>query len=86
MFYVYVLNSLKRTSFYYIGYTSNLKERIREHNVGKVVSTKHLKPYRLLYYEAFIDKKDAIAREKYLKSGWGRRSLKKLLSNYLTTN
>jgi predicted GIY-YIG superfamily endonuclease len=38
----------------------------------------------LIYYEAFIDKHDAFNREQWLKTGWGRNQLKKILRNYLT--
>jgi putative endonuclease len=82
MFYVYILQSLKNKSLY-IGYTANFKKRIQEHNSGKSLATKPFKPYKLIFYEAFLNKLDAKNREKYLKSGWGWRSIKKLLKNYL---
>jgi len=82
MFYTYILQSLKNNSLY-IGYTNNLKKRIREHNNGKSLATKPFCPYRLIFYEAFLNQKDAKNREVYLKSGWGFRSIKKLLKNYL---
>ena len=82
MFYTYILQSLKNKSFY-IGYTTNLKKRFEEHNKGESMATKPFRPYELIFYEAFINKKDAKAREEYLKSGWGFRSIKKMLKNYL---
>jgi len=82
-YYTYVLQSLKDQSFY-IGYTSNLGKRLEEHNGSCSMATKPRRPYKLIYYEAFLDKKDAKDREIYLKSGWGRRSIKKLLKNYLS--
>jgi len=82
MFYTYILQSLKNKSFY-IGYTADLKKRYEEHNDGKNLSTKPFIPYGLIFYEAFLSRKDAKNREKYLKSGWGWRSIKKLLKNYL---
>ena len=81
-YYVYILKSLKNGSFY-IGYSSNLKERLAEHNGGKAKATKNSKPYELVYYEAFLNIKDAKAREEYLKTGWGWRSIKKMLKEYL---
>lgn len=78
MFYVYILESQKDNSLY-IGYTSNLKKRYKKHNSGENKATKPFRPYKLIYYEAFLDQKDAKARERYLKSGWGRRTVKKLL-------
>lgn len=81
MYYVYILQSQKNKSLY-IGYTNNLKRRFAEHNNGNNTSTKPFSPYILIFYEAFVNEKDAINREKYLKSGWGFRSIKKLLKNY----
>lgn len=78
-----MLQSLKNNSFY-IGYTSDLGKRVREHNSGKSKSTKPLIPYKLIYYEAFLNRIDAKRREVYLKSGWGLRSLKKMLGKYLS--
>lgn len=81
-YYVYVLQSLKNGSFY-IGYTSDLKKRLREHNEGKSLATKPFRQYKLIYYEAFLNRKDAKSREVYLKSGYGRRTINKLLNKYL---
>ncbi|MBL7142328.1 MAG: GIY-YIG nuclease family protein [Candidatus Pacebacteria bacterium] len=83
MYYVYILQSLKNKSLY-IGYTTDLKKRFKEHNDGKSVATKPFRPYKLIFYEAFLSQKDAKNRELYLKSGWGLRSLKKILRNYLS--
>lgn len=82
MFYVYVLRSLKDEKLD-IGYTPNLKKRFAEHNQGNVLSTKSRKPLNIIFYEAFLDKNDALAREKFLKTGWGRRHLKHALNNTL---
>jgi len=68
MYYVYVLKSLKDGQLY-IGYSSNLKARIERHNSGLVFSTKSRLPVKLVYYQAFISRKDAMNEEKYLKSG-----------------
>ena len=83
MFYVYILKSKANDSLY-IGYTSDLKKRIISHNNGKNKATKPFIPYNLIFYEAFIDKKDAKNREIYLKTGYGLRSIKKMLRNFLT--
>ncbi|HOX30271.1 MAG TPA: GIY-YIG nuclease family protein [Candidatus Paceibacterota bacterium] len=82
MYYVYLLQSLSDGSFY-IGYTNDLKRRLDEHNNGKSKYTKFKKPFVLIFYEAFLNIDDAKAREEYLKSGWGRQSIKKLLKNHL---
>lgn len=76
MFYTYVLKSLKDNDLY-IGWSDDLKSRIEKHNAGKVTSTKSRIPFELVYYEACLDKEKAIAREKALKTGFGRAYLRK---------
>jgi len=80
MFYVYLLHSQKDNGFY-IGYTIDIKNRLKRHNNGEVVSTKHRRPLSLIYYEVYTNEKDAQGREIFLKSGAGRRFLKKQLNN-----
>jgi putative endonuclease len=67
----------------YLGCTNNLKSRIDLHNKGKILSTALRKPFKLIYYEAFIDKNDAFRKEQWLKTGWGRNHLRKMLHNSL---
>lgn len=81
-YYVYILLSLK-DSKWYTGYTGDLKKRIKEHNNGQNYSTKHRRPFKLIYFEGCINEKDAKAREKYLKSGMGKRYLRNRLKRYL---
>jgi putative endonuclease len=81
-YYVYILESQKYGELY-IGCTKDLKKRIKEHNSGLVFSTKFKKPYKIIHYEAFLNKKDAFIREKWLKTGWGRNQVQKILENYL---
>lgn len=69
MFYVYILKLFNNS--FYIGYSSNLKQRIEEHNYGSVESTKNLRPVKLVYYSAFSSQKKATAFEKYLKTSSG---------------
>ena len=69
-YYVYILLSLKDNKLY-CGYTSNLKKRIYEHMNGFVVYTKHRLALKLIHYEYFINREDAKARERFLKSGFG---------------
>ncbi len=52
------------------------------HNSGKIFSTKLRLPLVLIYYEAYQNKEDAFQREKYLKTGWGRNYIKRVLKNY----
>lgn len=80
-FYTYVLLSLKDSNNY-IGYTNDLRRRIEEHNLGKNFSTKFRRPFKLIYYEACLNKEDALKREDYLKSTIGRRYITKRLRNY----
>lgn len=79
MFYLYVLRS-RRTKRLYKGLTSDLKNRVKEHNEGKVRSTRDYLPWDLIYYEAFKSKKDARREELFLKSGKGRERLKYLFT------
>lgn len=81
MFYVYVLHS-EADHGLYIGFTSNLRVRVRQHHEGEAVSTAHRRPWRLIYYEAYLDESDAAGRERFLKSGAGRTYLKKQCRNY----
>lgn len=83
MYYVYFLKSYKNGSIY-IGYSSDLKERLKLHNSSKVESTKNAIPWELIYYEAFKNQKDATHREKMLKQdGRSRTWLKKRLHESL---
>lgn len=83
MYYVYVLRSEKDGKLY-TGFTGKLEKRIEEHNKGWGTSTKQRVPFELVYYEAYTCKADAIRREKYLKSGMGKRDLKNRLREGLT--
>lgn len=67
----------------YIGCTKDIKARIREHNSKNVPSTRRRSPLELVYYEGFSNQKDAFEREQWLKTGWGRNNMKKMLSNTL---
>jgi putative endonuclease len=75
MYYTYVLKSLKDQKLY-IGYSADLKQRMREHNSGHVEATKNRRPLTLVYYEACLSEMRAVEREKYFKTGFGRRYLK----------
>ncbi|MBI4057345.1 MAG: GIY-YIG nuclease family protein [Elusimicrobia bacterium] len=76
MWYVYVLKSQKDGTLY-TGLTEDLKRRIKEHNSGKSDFTSKYKPFILIYYEAFIEKEDAVEEEQFLKSGYGREIFQK---------
>ncbi len=83
MFYTYVLRS-KKDSKLYIGCTKDLKVRFEEHNAGYSSATSKRGPFQLVYYEACCDKKDALRRERYLKTTYGGRYLKNRLKSYFT--
>ena len=82
MFYVYVLHSESDHGLY-IGYSTDLRRRIVEHRAGLAFATSFRGPWRLIYYEAYTEEQDALGREQYLKSGGGRRFLKKQLAHYV---
>jgi len=82
MWYVYILRS-KKCRWFYVGISNNLRNRFEMHNTGKVDSTKRLKPFALIYYEALLNKYDAAKREKFLKTGWGKDWIKRTLHHYL---
>jgi putative endonuclease len=82
MFYVYVLHSHLDGGLY-IGFSANLRKRLREHRAGLSFATSYRGPWTLIYYEAYIEEADALGRERYLKSGGGRRLLRMQLRHYL---
>ena len=82
MYFVYILYSEKDGKLYK-GFTSDLKRRLREHSLGKNKSTAYRRPLRLVYYESYLIKQDAEAREKYLKTSMGKRVIKKQLKYLL---
>jgi len=84
-YYVYILQSIKNSKLY-IGYTRDLKKRLQEHNRGLVFSTKAYKPWRLIFFEAYHNEKDARRRERYLKTNQGSRLLKRMLKEYFYQN
>ena len=83
MHYVYTLLSDK-DGHLYTGSTNDLKRRLKEHDAGSVSSTRSRRPLTLIYYEACINQEDARQREKYLKSGMGKRYLRNRLKKYFT--
>ncbi len=78
IFYTYILKS-KKDKKLYVGFSKDLRKRIEEHNNGLVPATKTRHPLTLIYYEACADKEASREREKYFKTGFGRRFLKNRL-------
>ena len=66
MYYVYLLKD-PNSNWIYIGYTSDLSKRLKEHNEGKTQTTRKFSSIDLIYYEAYKSAKDAMEREKKLK-------------------
>jgi putative endonuclease len=85
MYYVYVLYSHKDGKNY-TGFTNNLELRFEQHQKGQVTSTKRRRPLELIYFEACIMEKDALKREKYLKTFYGKMFLKKRLAHWFAEN
>ena len=81
--YVYVLQS-KKDGKLYTGCTNDLRKRFEEHREGKVSSTKSRGPLALVYFEASRDKDDAFDRERYLKTGMGKRYIKSRIKRFLS--
>lgn len=78
MYYVYILES-KKDSSRYIGVTSDLRERLRDHNSGETKSNRSKIPYKIIWYCAFTDRTTAYAFERYLKSSSGHAFTRKHL-------
>ena len=84
MHYAYVIRSIKNRRLYY-GYSSDLKQRIEDHNrrKGGSYSSKNA-PFELIYYEAYKSKEDARLAEEFFKSGYGREVLRNKLKHSLS--
>ena len=82
MHYVYLLQSVKSGKIY-TGQTSDLRRRIFEHKSGNTITTAKMLPVRLVFYEAFLDKHDAVRREMYLKTSKGKSTVRMMLQSSL---
>jgi len=85
MYFVYILQSLKDSNLY-TGFACDLKKRIKKHFSGDVFSTRNRRPLKLVYYESCQNKTDALHREIYLKTAWGKRYIKNRLKNYFNND
>ena len=83
MFYTYILLG-KKDNKMYTGFTGDLRKRFNRHNSNLVSSTKNRGPFQLIYYESCLNEQDARSREKYLKTGTGKRYLKNRLKRFLS--
>ena len=81
MYYFYVLE-FEQNKKLYKGFTNDLKVRLNEHRSGKSKFTSKNGKIKLIFYEAYLNKKDAMVAEKYFKTSHGREVLKSKLGNY----
>jgi putative endonuclease len=79
--YVYVIKNEK--GLFYTGCTSDLRKRVTQHENKQSTHTKRFESLNLIYYEACLNKEDAYRRERYLKTGMGKRYLKNRLTKQL---
>lgn len=82
-YYTYVLKS-EKDGKNYTGYTKDLNLRFEQHQKGFVESTRYRRPLRLIYFEACLTQEDAVHREKYFKTHYGKMFLKNRLKSYFT--
>ena len=80
MYFTYILQS-ETSRRYYIGQTNNLKFRLNRHNENKVISTKNRGPWKIVYFEPYNTRSEAITREKYLKSLKSKKAIEQLISS-----
>ena len=78
MYYVYILYS-RKLGKKYIGFSTNIIKRLQQHNKGESTFTSRGIPWRIIYYQCFLSKEDALKEEQFLKTGKGRERLKILL-------
>ena len=83
MFYTYIIKSQKDDRWY-TGSTNDLRKRLKQHDENRSTYTKGRGPWDLIYYEACLSEDDARSREKYLKTGMGKRYLKNRLRRFLS--
>jgi len=71
MYFVYIIQSMPFPKLFYTGFTENHTTRLKEHNDGKSIHTKKFRPWKMIFYSAFDDKKKALDFERYLKTASG---------------
>ncbi len=84
MYFVYVIENVADQTWY-IGFTTDVARRLEEHQkkIGGEYTKRHGGEWHIIYLEGYLEKSDAIGRERYLKSGAGRLYLKKQMKHYL---
>jgi putative endonuclease len=78
-YFVYVIKSCKDGRLY-VGLSKDPENRLKDHNFGRVFSTKGFKPWKVVYTEKVYNRSEARQREKYLKSGIGKEYLKSIIN------
>ncbi|PJE59765.1 MAG: endonuclease [Candidatus Portnoybacteria bacterium CG10_big_fil_rev_8_21_14_0_10_44_7] len=78
MIILYIIKSLNK-NYHYVGITNNLKRRVKQHNAGLNTSTKSYRPFKIVHTEIFSNYKEARIREKFLKSGPGRKFIRETI-------
>jgi putative endonuclease len=79
MFHVYILRS-EKTAHHYVGFTSDITQRLGQHNRGITKSTKNRGPWEMVHHEEFSTRSEAMHRERFFKTGQGREELKRILA------
>lgn len=82
MYYIVYILEDQSDKTWYTGFTTNLKKRFLKHIHGEVESTRKKQKLKLIYCELYLNKKDALGRERFLKSGAGKKFIRKQLTNY----
>ena len=77
-FFVYMLKSIEKKPVTYVGYTINLKNRLKSHNLGKGAKFTRGRKWKLIYKEKYFSKSEAISREYYIKNN---RTLRNKIKN-----
>ena len=77
MYHTYILKS-KKDSQYYVGYTDNPDVRLKLHNTNKVQATKNRGPWEIFHIEQFQTEREAIKRERQIKSWKSRKAIERL--------
>ena len=80
IFYVYIIYSIEHDRFY-IGQSNNINKRLIRHNKGYVRSTKPYTPWKIVHFEEFHSRAQAVNREKYLKSLKSKAAIRKLIDS-----
>jgi putative endonuclease len=79
MYHIYILQS-QISNHFYTGQTKDLDQRINLHNIGKIKSSNRYKPWKIIYFETFKTRQEAVKREKFLKSHAGRKWTKSIFT------